>query len=239
MSDRQFDVVGTGVTEHLTSSKLKSIQVRCHVGLGDAFVMQGLILTLVLSGRYGKITINTRRAYLPDLQELYASISGMIDFQTHETYDKSPDAIKADEHIDLGYFSGDKSFNPKAWDREFYRQAGIPFINRWKHCYIPNKLEPMKRRDFTIRHHDPKRKFLIEGMKPDIDIVEGGKERLLDWVPELMAAREIHVIDSCVMNLVESMWHLNMIRPDASLCYHEYARKELPPIVLAPWKVIR
>lgn len=235
----QFDVVGTGVTEHLTEQKLLTLQLKCHVGLGDAFIMQGMVHHFVLTAKYRKVIINTRKAYLPDMEKLYHHIRGMVDFQVHETYDKKPVDVEADERLELGFFSDAKDFYVKVWDREFYRQAGVPFFNRWRHCYVPMPDREVKRRDFVIRHHDPKRKFLIEGLKPDIDIVVGEKPTLLDWVPELMAAREIHVIDSCVMNLVESMYHLQMVRPDAKLCYHAYARQDPPATVLAPWKVIK
>lgn len=235
-----IDIAGSGVTEHLNEVEPKVLQIKCHVGLGDAFVMQGMVHWFLLQARYKRIIINTRKDYLPDMEKLYHHIRSTLDFQVHETYDEPPaDRPRADEIVKLGFFSGDKSFYVPCWDREFYRQAGVPFINRWKHCYIPTPDRTVKRRDFTIRHHDPKRGFLIEGMKPDMDITPSTEKPLLDWVPELMAAAEIHVIDSCVLNLVESMWHLQMVRPDAKLCYHKYARSEPPPTMLAPWKVIK
>lgn len=236
-----FDIVGAGVTEHLKDPDLKTLQVKCHVGLGDAFVMQGMIHVLLMTTKYRKIIFNTRHKYVADMERLYHHIRSSVEFQGHPTYDEPPpDLAEADEMIKLGFFSDDKKdFDPAYWDRDFYRQAGIPFINRWKHCYIPTPETSVKRRDFTVRHHDPKRECLIEGFKPDIDIVDGERDTLLDWVPELMAAKEIHCIDSCVLNLVESMWHLQMVRPDARLCYHAYAREAPPPTLLGPWKVIR
>ena len=224
----------------IPKDNLKTLQIKCHLGLGDAFVMQGMVHYLLMTARYRKIVINSRKAYLPDMERLYHHVRSSIEFQVHEEYGPAPEDWKgADEIIRLGYFSGDKSFYVPTWDREFYRQAKIPFVNRWLHCYIPHPAEPLKRRDFVIRHHDPARKFLTEGLKPDMDICVGERERILDWVPELMAAKEIHCIDSCVLSLVESMWHLQMIRPDATLCYHAYARQDPPATMLAPWKVLK
>lgn len=240
MSASQFDIVGSGVTEHLAEQKLKTLQVKCHIGLGDAFIMQGMIHKLVMTAKYRKVIINTRKKYIADIDLLYHHIRSMIDIQTHTTYDEAPpDREDADEILRLGFYSDDKSFLPKAFDREFYRQAGIPFINRWLHCYIPTPSRTVKRRDFTIRHHDPHRGFVMEGLKPDIDIVPSESKPLLDWVPELMAAKEIHCIDSCVLNLVESMHALQMVRPDVKLVYHEYARQENPPTLLAPWRTLK
>lgn len=238
----QFDVVGSGVTEKLEDKTLKTLQIKCHMGLGDAFVMQGMVHHFLMTAQYRKIVINTRESYLPDLELLYHHVRSSIELQVHESYDAPPaDWHDVQEMRRLGFFRGvDQTFDTQSWDREFYRQAGVPFINRWLQCHIPSTcFEPVNRRDFVIRHHDPARKHIIEGMKPDIDIVAGERERILDWVPELMAAAEIHVIDSCVMNLVESMYHLQMVRPDAKLFYHAYARKMPPPTVLAPWKVVK
>lgn len=219
---------------------LKVLHLKCHVGLGDAFVMQGMVHHYLMSGRYSRIVLDTRRSYEKDMRLLYHHVQSSIEYQHHENYETVPeDWPVADEVVSFGLFSGDKAFHVPTWDREFYRQAGIPFIKRWQNCYVPRSGRSVKRRDFTIRHHDPQRGFLIEGLKPDMDILPSEDKPLLEWVPELSAAKEIHCIDSCVMNLVESMWHLQMIRRDAKLFYHEYAREDPPATVLAPWRVLK
>lgn len=234
-----MDIASDNIAQHADTANAIDLQIKTHLGLGDAFVVQGIVHHYMMSGKVKTVHINTRPQYVPDLQRLYAHFGGAVVLHTHDTYSEAPATIEGMPHVDTGFFDTTKDFYPKFWDREFYRQAGVPFVERWTNSYIPtHDLEPVKRRDFTIRHHDPARKHVIDGLKPDVDIVAGDRTRLLDWVPELMAAKAIHCIDSCVLNLVESLYHAKKIRDDAKLFFHAYARDAAPPTLLAPWKTL-
>jgi len=235
----QFDIGDASTTEHVVDIKGKVLQIKCHVGLGDALVLQGMVQYFLLTAQYSRVIINTRERYLPDMKRLYHHIESSISFQVHEVYDTPPDDLpEADEIISTGFFEPNDDFDVPKWDREFYRHAKVPFINRWLQCYVPDSAEPFKPSRIKIRHHDPVRGYKID-MKPDRDIVDGARPDLLSWIPDLRSAAEIHCIDSCVLNLVESMYAYKMIRDEQKLFYHAYARRDPAPTLLAPWKVLR
>lgn len=222
---------------------MKHLQIKTHLGLGDHFVLQGAINHFILTGKYDRITVNTFEKYEEDVLALHACTGEIVRVQFHEGYDRAPeDAVSADEIITTGFYRQNYDdqkdadyFCNECWDRDFYRHMGVPFSARWLLAAVPLPAREVKRRDFSIRHHDPKRGYTTDGVKPVIDIVPEEKPRILDWVPELRAAAEIHCIDSCILNLVESLFARGALRPDVKLYYHAYARNTPPPTLLAPW----
>jgi hypothetical protein len=118
--------------------------------------------------------------------------------------------------------------------QSFYHHTGIPYDCRWSKCPIAAaaaKVEqlkpefPSKRRIFM--HDDPARNFFIrqvinrgEAFKPDPNDVT---QSVLRYVDLILAAHEIHVIDSAFFHLVNSLPSVA-----ARLYLHQYPRWPRP-----------
>jgi len=146
----------------------------------------------------------------------------------------------------LGYFN-QLGFNEAKWDSEMYRQAEIPFDTRWTEFRLPARLvrgwkEP--KRNIALVHEDYDRNFLIRpnALPNDLEIFRINKRpSILDWMPEILAAKELHFIDSSFLNLAESM-HAMGVLPNTALVFHRYA-KQYPghsrwPELRGPWRII-
>lgn len=116
----------------------------------------------------------------------------------------------------------------------WYKQWRVPFSARWTHCPIPEVVKDIvpSHEEVIFVHDDPVRDQVInvEGYRPPMT------DSILDHVPVLKAAKEIHCMDSCFFHLVESM-----PRVKAKLFFHAYVRPitywpELP--MRHDWEII-
>lgn len=216
-----------------------------HLEMGDALVCNGLCRTLAASGR--QIVWLARATYVFAVRRMFADLPNVqvlaaLDYEEvkQRWLPVCPGALK------LGYFS--PPFNDKVWDQEFYRQAGVPFENRWTHVKFPPDLFPAGPRthqEFVLVHHDPSRNMRIDESR----LPAGLPYRFItlrpsfwDWMPEVLSARELHVIDSSFLNLAESLWTLGCLS-GTRLVWHKYSKK-YPlyggrwPQLRGPWEVL-
>ena len=172
---------------------------------------------------------------LPNVQVL----SAMNDGEVRSWWNSQiPHAMK------LGALAG---ADESKWDSEIYRQAGVPYAARWSECRFPARLlkghrEPKK--PIALIHEDRDRNFLIkpEFLPTNLDWFHVNKRRsILDWLPEVFAAQELHVIDSAFLNLAESLYAVGVLS-NTVLVFHKYAKTYQTnarwPELKAPWKII-
>lgn len=221
----------------------ESLYVFGHLEFGDALVLNGLIRVLARQHQRVKWVTKTDyvravRATIEDLPNVQVLAALNYDEVRHRWIPQCPHNLR------LGYF-GD-SFNEAKWDSEMYRQAGIPFDARWTECRFPMRLlrgckEPKK--GIALVHEDYDRKFLIrpEMLPSDLEIFRVNKRpSILDWLPDIYAAKELHFVDSSFLNLAESLHAMGALR-DTTLVFHRYA-KQYPgasrwPELRAPWRI--
>jgi len=86
---------------------------------------------------------------------------------------------------------------------DWYRQFGVPFIERWDSCPIPELTSKIKPADWwgIFVHDDPSRGQIIpiSGYRPALT------PDIFEHVPMLKSARQIHCMESSFFHLVESM----------------------------------
>lgn len=218
-----------------------------HTELGDLFVLQGLIRHYLQLGR--RVFINTQPRYV-DTAHLLFDNEALKVVATEKNYAEPPEPVPGVEKvIFLGYFSeafqkhrrfwpgtSIKTFDTVSWDREFYRQAELPFLFRWTQCRLP-LIDPERQiKGSGVMIHDDKY-HRIDQNGTRIEPVAGGT--IFDWRLSLIRAKEIHCIDSAVLSLVETMWACGDFGPQRPrLFFHKNVRKTHPPTMLAPWEVV-
>lgn len=223
----------------------ESLYVFGHLEFGDALVLNGLIR--VLARRHARVKWITKTDYV---RAVRATIEDVPNVQVLAAIDyeevKKRWIPQCPNNLRLGYFN-ELGFNEAKWDSEMYRQAEISFDTRWSEFRLPNRLvrgwkEPKK--NIALIHEDYDRNFLVRpnALPNDLEIFRINKRpSILDWMPEILAAKELHFVDSAFLNLAESL-HAMGVLSNTALVFHRYA-KVYPgyakwPELRGPWRII-
>lgn len=231
---------------------MKELHVKTHCGLGDLFICEALLRIVSMS--YDRVYFNTKPENLETARLLFAGrCANLIAVPTVTDYklnvpDQCPDVLPlglfSREYCQFGdlYPNGAQTFHRHAWDREFYRHAGIPFTQRWQSTWIdgmdiPDPIDPGSP---VLVHEIPGCEIHHKTLRRDRAqfILPVAGRTILSWIPAMEQAEEIHCVDSSVINLVESMVGLGMIKANKTELFFHNTRKSRPPTLLAHWKVI-
>jgi hypothetical protein len=215
-----------------------------HIGLGDNIVQTGL--ACALAEHHGAIAFPAYQQYETSVRSFFVNEPRVTVYTLPHRlgwdWGSPPDEIynhwineygmDPSDAIRAGVYAGrglDTDFT-----HSFYSHAGIPYDCRWSKCPLPEaaaKVEqlpiefPSNRKIFM--HDDPSRNFFIrkminrgEAFAPDPGNVT---RSILSYVGLILAASEIHVIDSAFFHLINSLPHVR-----AQLFMHQYARWPRP-----------
>lgn len=215
-----------------------------HLGLGDAFIVNGLVRVLASQGN---------RIIFPAKPHNVATVTWMFS----DLPNVSVLAVRDDAHmleesrgfetLKLGVHSGDYNI-PKDWDTWFYRQAGIPHECRWSEFALPpvsDEYTPLTGDHFFV-HQDTARGYRIsreEAYAPltgPPSYAPDPTTEMRHHIPWLATAKEIHVIDSSFLCLADTI-------PTSAkrLVLHQYAtardvnKRTGPPTLRKNWEILR
>lgn len=219
----------------------KKLFVFGHLEFGDALILNGLIRTLYES--HPELVVMTKCAYVHDVRRIYSDLPklqvvGALSYEevTRRWLPTCPNSIR------LGFFG--RKFELKRWDLSFYEQANVPVENRWTKFKLGFQLPSPEKKDFALCHEDGGRYFHLNR-----DLLPAGEKVFItprpsiwDWIPDLLAAKELHFIDSCFLNLADLLYAQGHLR-DTRLVFHRYAKNygQTPakwPTLRAPWEVL-
>lgn len=223
---------------------MTELLIRGHLGLGDHLVCNAIYRDR--AAKYGEVVILCKERNAPSLAFMLRDLTNVYVFTVDG--DGEADELSAfaesngKEVLRLGSY-GEKPFNAQTWDSEMFRQAGIPFQNRWNEFRVsrqPSREVKKPDGEFIFVHDDHERGFNISPSKltPGKLVIRPGDPRknvIFDYWDILESATEIHCIDSCFAILVDSLPLLKAKR----LCIHDYARNGLPPKYQAKWERLK
>lgn len=218
---------------------MKPLFVDWHLGLGDAFVCNGLVRSLS-QYRGGEILVPAKKHNFETVRYMFRDLPGVRVTGQRDQCESAPWC----ETLRLGNRRPD--FRHSEWDQEFYRHAGVAFEKRWNafDVHLPLIRNPHPE-PFIFVHQDEFRGYGIDREKlgyasaREFHTIEPDSSLpFWDQLWKLKFAHEIHCIDSSFLNLVEGLyancfWH----GFGPKMYFHSYARPDgLPPSVLrAPW----
>lgn len=195
-----------------------------HLGLGDAIICAGMAVELAKI--HGEIEVPAKTENMRSVQSF---------FHHHPEIHVVQSGFTPSDSINIGHYSGKPHLEGESFDEWLYRTAEIPFEKRWDSCpiekaakeYRRNDMEAFKAAPIVFIHDDAEREFSIDWDRipfPDEFIPVSPKpspdRASILWLCEfLFQAKQIHVIDSCFLHLVESL------QVQADLFLHRYARK--------------
>lgn len=215
-----------------------TLAIRSHLGLGDNLVCNAIFR------KYAEkfsITIPCKERNVPSVKFMLKDVEGVtlipIGDGTSEDDHHADDAIAGMPSMKLGFY-GPRPFDPERWDSEMYRQASVPFEDRWdKFVYHDPATKSSEEGQFIFLHDDESRGFNIDqSLLPDVRIVRPRIEttpNIFDTIPLMRAASEIHCIDSCFAILADSIEGIT-----DKLFLHWYARYDKPPHYRKNWTIV-
>lgn len=222
-----------------------SLLVAGHLEFGDALVLNGLIRELAKTEK--RIVWITSTNYVRAVRETVLDLPN-VEVMASLSYEEVRKRWIPvwPRKLCLGYFNPN-GFDESKWDSEMYRQAGLSFDLRWSNFRLPQKLwdkpQAYPRKNVALFHEDPSRAFFVkrEMMPQDCEQIRIDKRpSILDWLPDIYSAKELHFIDSSFLNLAESLYAMGLLR-DKTLVFHKYAKtypgKAKWPVLRAPWMI--
>ncbi len=181
--------------------------------LGDTIILLGA--AVYFSRKMGKIRLLTSPYCERSISDCLVNHSEVEVF-THKT-EESDTSIQALFHLDGGSLIQDLSGTPLDW----YSRLGIPYSERFDSCPIVKVAESISPSyEWPVFVHDDSGRALnipVKGHRPQ------RTESILDHVPALKGAKEIHCMDSSFFHLLESMNGLN-----AELFYYPLIKLPYP-----------
>lgn len=215
---------------------MTTLFVLWHLGLGDAILCNGLVRTL--AGKRKRLALPVKDRNLASVSAMFSDLDN-ISIVPVKDDDDAVALAKEYPSLRLGLFSK-KGCEFKAWDRQFYEQAGVEFEMRWKAFALPCPLPelPIAPAPYAFVHDDEKRGYAVKRGLPEHLSIQRPKltKSIFDHLPLLRQASEIHCIDSSFALLADS------IPCQAKrYCLHAYARTgpSALPAYRKPWEILK
>lgn len=219
-------------------SKDQPLFIRPHLGLGDAFILNGMVRAL--AKKNGQITVPAKQHNVSTLRMLWSDLENVT---IAPVEDDAGATFMAEHHegskLLLGLFGKEWNDGKPGWDKLMYRQAGVPFEERWSGFKIGSMphQHAVNGPPYALVHEDIERGFVIpSNRKPHLPCRHiWPSNSVLDFVDMITNATEIHCIDSSVACLADSI-----PTKARKLVLHLYARPNAkPPIYKKEWTILK
>ena len=224
----------------------KEIILHHHLGLGDHFICNGLVHEF--TEKYDKIHLPVKVHNFETVSCLYKDWNNINTFEVKEEY-KDVQKYASENNLQILRVGHEhlKNRGKVPWNIYFYNQVGVKYSARYKSFRLPKKLPGadklykstlkmlQENKDYCLIHQQSSiGKFFInlDTKLPVIEIRPGITKNLLDYVKIIQNAKEIHCIDSSVVNLIDGM----KTKTD-KLFFH--TAKPADIILSDKWKIIK
>ncbi|MCK5021963.1 MAG: hypothetical protein KAR54_01810 [Candidatus Pacebacteria bacterium] len=227
-----------------------------HLGLGDHVMCHGIVREYCK--KYDKVLIFSKPHNYESVSFMFRDIPNLVIIKSDDTTinkfirinTSKSEALKYDEAKILGFQYLDKENDiPLEW--QFYQLAGIPLEKKWSSFFIKRDLEKEQtfferiapKKDYVFLHEDISRKYTINRKLINKDYIIFSPEikftdNFSDYCTIIEKAKEIHVIDSSFMFLIDCLPYNN---PNQKLYIHRYARDNNEwqlPILKKDWRIL-
>lgn len=237
---------------------MSSVLLYHHLGLGDHIMCHGIVREYCK--KYNRVGIFSKSHNYPSVSFMYRDLSNLTIIKGDDGYAKKfiflnrlkfgryrYDSIKI-----IGHEYLDRASNIPL-EQQFYQFAGVDFAKKWENFFVKRdtareealfKRVPLSKfKDYAFIHEDRDRGFKINRayinenyavFAPDKKLTDN----IFDYCAIIEKAKEIHVIDSSFMFLVDCLPYEN---PVQKLYIHRYAReneKWLLPVLKKSWNII-
>jgi len=200
-----------------------------NLGLGDHIITNAIIRKL--SKQLNKILF-VRECNYESVKFMFRDISSLSLALVKDEYNmmKTVNEEKLSNTLVIGLMNLKEN---EYFDKSFYKELGVDFNLRWSGFYVErdkkrenlllDKLGLKNNEDYIFVHDDKERNFTIKDklLPSNIKIVKPDRtltENIFDYLAVIEKAKEIHVISSSFMFLIDSF------ESQDKLFMHHYAR---------------
>jgi len=221
---------------------MSELLIRGHLGLGDHLICNAIYREY--AKRFDSVVVLVKTHNNPSVSFMLRDVINIETFSVANDTEADQCVIASKaagfEILKLGMFS-ELPFDFQAWDRSFYKQAGIDHQQRWNGFVVPR--QPSRELDvpdepYCLIHDDPSRDCHINHqLLPDLPIlrvepIDGCT--LFDYWGLMESATELHFMESSPAILVDS---LPLVKARRRVM-HFYCRTGVPPKYQTSWEVI-
>lgn len=170
-----------------------------HLGLGDHIICNGLVREI--HKKSGKLTLACKAHNFPSVKEMYSDLD--IDFLIGNDSDIISKMNQFTKVIRIG-FENVNLYSEIPVEAQFYDLAGID-----RECKYTSSRFPISDKEIDVYasifvHDDLERGMSINLTVENIIRPKQGNT-LLSWVPIIKRCKEVHVIESSFMHLIECL----------------------------------
>jgi len=221
---------------------MKNLYIYHHLGLGDHIICNGIVR--YYAEKYDKIFLFVKPRNITNVKYLFRDNPNIkflalddADVKTFMSFNKS------NEYLIVGitpewFRNLDILKKYETFDHGFYVAANVPMEDKWNKFYFERDLEKEKdafynkiglkdNEEFIFVHDNPEqgRQFRSSTIPNDIKVINPGKYLnvgLFDFIYTMENAKQIHVMNSSFMNLIDCMQ-----LKTGELFLHSYARTDM------------
>lgn len=233
---------------------MNNIYIYHHLGLGDHIICNAIVREY--AKKYDKIFLFVKSHNYKNVSYMFRDLTNvkyisMDDSDVKKFMELNPDnnymVIQYDTEYVLQLF---KRLDAKGFDERFFEIAQLPYEDKWDKFYFErdlekekdafyNKLQLKDDEEFLFVHDDPNgnRGFKAELIPKKIKTIHPIDYKnigLFDFLYTIENAKEIHVMNSSFLNLIDCIQIKNL-----DLFYHEYARPEYNMTLKLNWTIYK
>lgn len=224
-----------------------------HLGLGDHLICNGMVreyckmrdevVIFSLPRNYASVSFMFRD--VPNLKIMSGDEAFALLYIFNNKFKREYDEVKnvGLPHLDI--------FDSEPMEKQFYRLAGIDFAKKWESFHVErdqareqalfDKMKPEG--DYIFLHDDAARGLAIDRSRTPkghvaISPKSGLTDNIFDFCSLIENAKEVHLIDSSFMYLVDLLPYENR---NQKLVIHRYARPNPVwslPALRKKWEII-
>ena len=235
---------------------MSNILLLHHLGLGDHIMCHGIVREYCK--KYRAVTILSLPRNHNSVSFMYRDLKNLMIVTVNDTFTESSiffnksklELDKYDSIKIIGFeYLNRQSGEPL--EKQFYRIAGVNIEKKWNNFFVQRDLEregvlfkqTAPQKDYVFLHEDISKNYRINRGKINKKYelytpTEKLTGNIFDYCTIIERAKEIHVIDSSFMFLIDCLKYKNL---DQKLYIHRYARENADwklPILRKKWEII-
>lgn len=235
---------------------MSSVLLYHHLGLGDHIMCHGIVREYCK--KYERVAVFSYPHNYVSVSFMYRDLKNITIIKGDDAFARKYisdnaskfDKDKYDQVIFLGFQYLDRNSGVPL-EKQFYQIAGVDLAKKWDAFFIKRDLEREQSLfeqstlgdEYIFLHEDPARNYRIDRKKinekykiltPDKKLTEN----IFDYLTIIEKAKEIHVIDSSFMFLIDCLPYNN---PNQKLYIHRYSRENNEwqlPILKKDWHIL-
>lgn len=208
-----------------------------HLGLGDHFVCNGLVNYL---SKNNPISLICKNKNIPTIQSLYKENQNVNILGIPGLNEVSESKLLSQTlNKDILYIGFDKC-STNNWDRSFYDQLNIDFVERYRFFRLPktlpDQLDINKKEYIFVHDQSSTHKYYlnIESKLTRYVVNQKDTDNLLSYIGLIQNATEIHCINSSLFHLIDSLSCLTN-----KLFYHNIRNHPCSFTISPKWNIIQ